>query len=128
MSGAPAKPEKDDSLWLLTAAPLIWSAHFLLSYVTVAIWCEKVAGRDGSLFGARLAIAAYTAVALVGIGVTGWLGYRSHRYRGGDAPHDADTPEDRHRFLGLATLLLSGLSAVATVFEALPAVFIRSCH
>jgi len=43
-------------------------------------------------------------------------------------PHDADTPEDRHRFLGFATLLLSGLSAVAVIYTALVVVVFRSCH
>ena len=31
-------------------------------------------------------------------------------------PHDDDTPEDRHRFLGFAALLLSALSAVAVIY------------
>jgi len=43
-------------------------------------------------------------------------------------PHDDDTPEDRHRFLGFATLLLSALSAVAVLYAGLVAVFIRSCY
>ena len=125
----PRLPEKDESLWGLTLAPVIWSAHFLLSYVTAAIWCEKVAGPDGGLFGARIAIAVYTVLALAGICATGWFGYRRHRYcRDGEAPHDADTPEDRHRFLGFATVLLSALAAVATVFEALPALFFGDCR
>lgn len=121
-------PEKRESLWIVTAAPAIWSAHFLLSYITVAIWCEKVAGRDGSLFGARVAVAAYTVIALIGIAITGYIGFRRHRTLEGEPPHDADTPEDRHRFLGFATLLLSGLSAIAVIFDALPAVLIGSCR
>jgi hypothetical protein len=42
-------------------------------------------------------------------------------------PHDDDTPEDRHRFLGWATFLLSILSAIAVCYSALAAVFLRSC-
>ncbi len=121
-------PEKDESLWMLTVSPVVWSTHFLLSYVTVAIWCEKIAGRDGSLFGARVAVAIYTAVALIVIAITAWSAYQRHRKRGGELPHDADTPEDRHRFLGFATLLLSGLSAVAVIFDTLPAVIFGSCR
>ncbi|HEX7182892.1 MAG TPA: hypothetical protein VF756_13700 [Thermoanaerobaculia bacterium] len=121
-------PEKKESLWLLTASPAIWSAHFLLSYVTAAVWCAKMAGPGGPLGGARTAIAVYTALALAGIGITGWIGFRRHSYGDAETPHDFDTPEDRHRFLGFATLLLSALSAVATIYVALAAVFIGNCR
>ena len=120
--------EKNQSLWLLTAAPSIWALHFLLCYLTAAIWCGMLAGRDGPLSTVRLAIGAYTALALIGIGITGWIGYRRHTYGNATPPHDFDSPEDRHRFLGFATLLLSALSAVATLYVALPAFFIRSCY
>jgi hypothetical protein len=120
--------ESKESLWVLTASPVIWAVHFLLCYITAAVWCAKLVGPDGSLWGVRVAIAIYTALALAGIGVTGWIGYRRHSYGTETVPHDFDTPGDRHRFLGFATLLLSALSAVATVYVALAAVFIGSCH
>lgn len=120
-------PEKNERLWILTVSPLIWSAHFLLSYGTGSIWCTKLAGPDGSLWGARVAIAVYTVLALIGIGINGWIGYRRHNL-GGATPHDFDSPQDRHGFLGFATLLLSGLSAVATLYGALVAVFIETCQ
>jgi hypothetical protein len=120
--------EQNQSLWMLLASPAIWTVHFLLSYSTAAIWCGMVVGRDGSLWSIRLAIAGYTVVALIAIGITGCFGFRRHRLGSETLPHDADTPEDRHRFLGFATLLLSGLSAVATVYVGLAAVFIGSCN
>ena len=120
-------PEKRESLWLLTLSPVVWSAHFLLSYATAAVWCAKLAGPGGSLGGARTAIAVFTALALAVIGITGWIGYRRHSYGDASTPHDFDSPEDRHRFLGFATLLLSALSAVGTVYVALAAVFIGTC-
>lgn len=120
--------EENESLWILTVAPVLWATHFLLCYGTAAIWCAKFVGPDGSLWNARVAIAIYTAVALAGIGVIGWLGFRRHSFGAETVPHDFDTREDRHRFLGFATLLLSGLSAVATLYVALTAVFIGSCH
>lgn len=122
------KPERRESLWMLTISPAIWSAHFLACYLTAAIWCAKFAGRSGSLEEVRVAIGVYTVVALVGIGITGWIGYRRHSHGTATVPHDFDTPEDRHRFMGFATLLLSGLSAVATIFVALVALFVRSCQ
>lgn len=120
--------EKNESLWILTVSPTLWAAHFLLSYLTAAVWCAKVAGRDGSLGTVRVAIAVYTVLALLGIGITGWIGYRRHSFGEGETPHDYDTPEDRHRFLGFATLLLSALSAVATLYVALAAVFLGTCR
>jgi hypothetical protein len=120
--------EKDESLWRLTASPAIWTAHFLLSYLSAAIWCAKVASPDGSLWVVRVAIAIYTVVALVGIGIIGWIGYRRHSLGSEIVPHDFDTRADRHRFLGFATLLLSALSAVATLYVALAAIFIGMCY
>lgn len=120
--------EKNQSLWMLAASPIIWAAHFLLSYITASIWCAKLAGPEKSLWEVRVAIMVYTALALLGIGFIGWVGHRRHSYGHASLPHDADTAEDRHRFLGFATLLLSGLSAVAVIYAALVVVFIRSCH
>jgi hypothetical protein len=118
-------PERRESLWLLTISPAIWSAHFMLSYLTAAIWCAKAAGPYAGLDDVRLAIAIYTAVALIGIGITGWVGWQ--RQVGFDTG-PGDTAEDRHQFLAFATLILSGLSAVATVYVALAPVFIGNCR
>jgi hypothetical protein len=115
-------------LWALTASPALWAVHFLASYGTAAVWCAKVASTGGSLAAARLAIGVYTVVALAGIALVGWRGVRRHRYGRAALPHDDDTPEDRRRFLGYATALLSALSAIATIYSALAAVFIGSCR
>jgi hypothetical protein len=120
--------EEKQSLWRLIASPTIWAIHFILSYITASIWCAKLAGPDKSLWEVRVAIVIYTVLALIGIGIVGWVGHRRHSYGRASLPHDADTPEDRHRFLGFATLLLSSLSAVAVIYAALVVVFIRSCH
>lgn len=121
-------PEQDESLWRLTVSPVIWATHFLLSYISAAVWCAKVVGRAGALGEIRLAIAVYTLLALVGIVMVGWHGFRSHRFGSAVGAHDFDTPESRHRFLGFATLLLSALSAVATLYVATAAVFIGFCY
>ena len=120
--------EEEQSLWILAVSPAIWSVHFLVSYITVAIWCAKVVGRDGMLGASRTAVIVYTIVALAGIGVTLWRGYRKHTFGSATVPHDFDTPEDRHRFLGFATLLLSILSAVGVVYVALTLIFIETCQ
>jgi hypothetical protein len=120
--------ESRQSLLLLIAAPTIWALHFLGCYITVAIWCEKVAGRDGPLGGARVAVAILTVLALLGIWLNARAGWRRHTFGSSTLPHDFDTPEDRHRFLGFATFLLAGLSAIAVIFVAIVALFFSDCR
>jgi hypothetical protein len=120
-------PKPKPSLLLLTASPLMWGAHFMLFYATASIWCAKAIGPAGSLATVRVGIVVYTALALAGIGIVGLIGYRKHSFGGAALPHDDDTPEDRQRFLGFATLLLSALSAVAVIYAAAVALFIERC-
>ena len=126
-SESKAPPERRETLWLLAFGPMIWMLYFLLSYITAAIWCAKAMGRSGSLEGARILIGIYTVLALIGVGIVIWRGSRKHRFGKAALPHDFDSPGDRHRFLGFATVLLGGLSAVATVYTAFAIVFIDSC-
>ena len=119
--------ERNRELLMLAASPAIWAVHFMASYLTAAIWCAK-AGRDVPARVVVTAIAAYTAVALVAIVVVGARGFRRHRLGSASLPHDDDSPEDRHRFLGFATFLLSVLSAVAVCYSATVAIFLRSCQ
>ena len=121
-------PESRASLWLLTAGPATWAVHFLLSYVTAAIWCAKAATEAAPLGAARIALVAYTVVALVAIAALGWRSWRQHRWGEAELPHDAASAGDRHRFLGFATLLLCGLGFVAVLYSAMAIVFVGSCR
>jgi hypothetical protein len=121
-------PEKHESLWLLAVSPTIWAVHFLLCYITAAIWCAKFVRPDGSLGPVRWAIIGYTVVALVTIALNGRNGLRRHRRGSESVPHDYDTPGDRHGFLGYATVLLSVLSGVAVLFAALVVIFFHDCR
>jgi hypothetical protein len=132
------------SLWLLTIGPTIWAVHLLVSYVTAAVWCAKFVSAGGPLNSVQTAILWYTAVALIGIGLVGWEGFRRHRHPStalGAGPstalgasgteattHDLDTRDDRHRFVGFATLLLTGLSAVGVLYAALAAQYFDTCR
>lgn len=127
-------PERRDSLWLLTFAPTIWAVHFIACYVLAAVWCARAVGRDGPLGPVRIAIAALTLVALLGITWTAWRAYRQQAYGEKRSPftvfdeaHDSDTAADRHRFLGFATLLLCGLSFASVVYVGLAVLFIGTC-
>ena len=120
--------EKKQNLWMFTAAPAIWSTYFMITYITAAIGCSIRAEPGGSIRSVTIAIAVYTAVALAAIALVGRYGYRRHRHGSETTTHDFDTPGDRHRFLGFAILLLSGLSAIATIYVGIVAIFMRNCN
>ena len=120
--------ERKESLWRLIVSPTIWAAHLMLSYITGAVWCAKYAAPGGSLTPVRWAIVIYTVLALAGIGINGWDGWQRHRFGNGSLPHDDDTPADRHRFMGYATVLLAAMSAVAVCYAALVVIFVRNCR
>jgi hypothetical protein len=118
-----------ESLWAMIVAPTIWAVHFLACYILAAIFCAKAAAPSADFGTVRWWIAGFTVLALAGIGACAIQAFRlGHFMEGKAAPHDADTIHDRRRFLAYATLLLSGLSFVATLFVALPAVFVASCR
>lgn len=120
--------ERHERLWRIAVSPTIWAGHFLMSYITAAIWCAKYSPRDGSLGPVRWAILAYTVVALISIALNGRSGLQRHRRGTESPPHDFDTAGDRHGFLGYATVLLSVLSAVAVVFAASVIIFFEDCR
>jgi hypothetical protein len=118
--------EPRQNLWALTAGPAVWTAHFLVSYAAAAVWC----GRAGPDTGFGMAMAAFAVVTVLALAVVMWVGRRGWvRYNYGEAvpSHHKDTPEDRHRFLGLATLLLAALSGVAIVYTAMAVAMLRGC-
>jgi hypothetical protein len=122
-------PERHESLWILTVAPLIWALHFLLCYGTAAVYCAKAAGPQTALDPIGTVITLATMLALAAIGITAVVGYRRHD-TGVDEPlpHEEAKAGDRHRFIGFATLLLCGLSALATLYVAMVELFFENCR
>ena len=120
-------PKEVESLWTLFTAPVVWALHFLACYVGAAIFCEKPSLSGGSFENLRIAIALLTILSLGMIVVSAILAWRQWGFGMGDPPHDDPTRRDRLLFQGYATLLLSGLSFIAVIFTALPAVFITDC-
>lgn len=120
-------PREVESLWTLFTAPVVWAMHFLACYVGAAIFCEKphLLGNDFSNL--RAAICAVTVLSLAMIALSAALAWRQWGFGTGDPPHDDPTRRDRLLFQGYATLLLSGLSFIAVIFTALPALFVIEC-
>jgi hypothetical protein len=120
-------PKEVESLWTLFTAPVVWALHFLLCYTVAAIFCEKPGFLGLDFDNLRLAIGLVTAAALAMIVLSALLAWRQWGFGAGDPPHDDPTRRDRLLFQGYATLLLSGLSFVAVVFTAMPALFLTEC-
>lgn len=115
------------NLWTLIVSPIAWAAHFLLSYVVVAVHCAK-RGRLESLHDVRMVIAIGTIAALAVVAVSAYVAWAHWTVEGDAPPYRDSTDEDRQRFLGEAKLLLAGLSFVAIVFTAIPAFLIGDCR
>lgn len=120
-------PKEVETLWTLFTGPVVWALHFLACYVVAAVFCEKPGFLGFDFDNLRIAILTLTAAALTLIGVAALLAWRQWGFGSGDPPHDDPTRRDRLLFQGYATLLLSGLSVVAVVFTALPALFVTEC-
>lgn len=120
-------PREVESLWTLFTGPVIWGLHFLLCYVGVAIFCEKPGFLGLEFAHLRVAIAVLTISALLMIVFSALLAWRQWSFGTDDPPHDDPSRRDRLLFQGYATFLLSGLSFVAVIFTALPALFILEC-
>jgi hypothetical protein len=118
--------EPRQSLWALTVGPAIWAGHFLSSYIAAAVWCGH-AGPHARFGWLNVVFAVFTALALVAVAWVARGGWT--KYNHGDAvpSHHKDTPGDRHRFLGLATLLLAVLSAVSILYTAVAVAMLRGC-
>ncbi|RWP08114.1 hypothetical protein [Mesorhizobium sp.] len=120
-------PKQIETLWTLFTAPVVWAAHFLVCYIGAAIYCAKPELVGLSFSAVRAGIAAATVTALSLIALSAWLAWRQWGFGTDDPPHDDPTRRDRTLFQGFATLLLSGLSFIAVIFTAMPALFLTEC-
>lgn len=114
------------SLWMLVVPPTIWALHFLFSYVYAAVHCAKN-GSAEVIVDIRTGIAVATVVALLLVAASGYIAWAQSRIHGDLPPYQDSTDEDRLRFLAVSTLLLAGLSFVAILFTALPALIFGDC-
>ena len=120
-------PREIESLWTLFTAPVVWALHFLACYVGAAVFCAKQETLGLDFSAVRVGIAGVTLVALALIALSGWLAWRHWGFGADDPPHDDPSGHSRRLFQGFATLLLSGLSFVAVIYVALPALFLSEC-
>jgi hypothetical protein len=118
----------EPDLWTLLIPPIVWGGHFLFCYVAGAVACAKAQTLLPDLAGFRIAVLVATLLALGLIALGGVQAWRHWGLSDGDPPHDRPSDGDRNGFLGLATLLLSALSAVGVAMVAMPALLIGDCR
>jgi hypothetical protein len=120
--------EERDSIWRIAFGPLIWVAHFVLTYGGTSVTCFKLFEHGWAMPFLRGSIAAITLLALIGIGIVAWRSWKRWDYLDDyDYEHYRPVEEDRHEFLGHAAFLLAVLSAVGVAYVALPAIFMDTC-
>lgn len=125
--GEPTTSEHHEPLWVPVAAPVIWVLHFMCCYIAAALWCGRFAGQAQAP-PLRLFIVIATLLASTTISALFWRGLQRHRGGWQTPAYDQDTPEDRTRFIALTTMLLAGLSVLATLFVALGLWLVPSCY
>ncbi len=118
--------ERHERLWIPIVAPAIWAAHFTLCQITVALWCGRL-GTTAPLASLHSILIALTVFAIGGIALSFLHGFRRRSPHLPAGAHDDDTPEDRRHFLAFTTMLLAGLSLLATIFVAAGALLAGGC-
>lgn len=115
-----------DPLWIPLVAPIIWSTHFTVCYIWAAMACGRFASQiAGSL---DFVLILMTAIAIAPISVLLLRGFRRLNYRWPDHSLDEGTPEDRARFMAYMTILLAGLSGLATLFVGVASLSMGGCQ
>ena len=115
-----------DPIWVPVVAPVIWAMHFLGCYAWLVLACGRF--RDPIVQQpTAAAITGVTAIALIAITVLFVHGWRRHGYDLPDQPNDDASPQDRTKFMAFTTMLLAGLSWIATLYVGLAAWSIGGC-
>jgi len=122
-------------LWIqLLAGPVLWSVHFLLSYILVeaacqAGWSFNILGMSGLSF----IVIVLTLLAVIGSGLFALKSYRGWRDRHAERSLRDELRESSSWFEGtvdfmyFSGFLLSVLFTVTILMVGLPAFFLQPC-
>ena len=122
-------------LWVqLLAGPILWSIHFLLSYLVVETFCRagwnfNILGTSGlSFIVIVLTILAVLATALFALrSYRGWRGIHADRRLRDEFRESASWFEGSTDFMFFTGFLLSVLFAATILMVGLPALFLQPC-
>lgn len=133
--GPPAQKLNSLMLWgQLLAGPILWSIHFLLSYLLVEAFCQM--GWNFSLLGMNglfFLVITFTILAVLGAALSSLRSYRSwqtlhagrslqEHFRDGSSWFEG--PVD---FMYFSGFLLSSLFAVTILMVGIPSLFLHPC-
>jgi hypothetical protein len=133
---ANAKPlsRLNRSPWFhLLGGPILWSAHFLVSYAWVEFACRvSLLALDSTLLGLTVlswSVLIFTFLAVLATLYVGWSAYRSWRgLRGQQETNEIDSwGLESRRFMALSGILLSVLFSIVILLTGLPALVLRPC-
>ena len=137
MSEAAPQGQRIDSrrLWVqLLAGPILWSVHFLVSYLIVEAACQS--GWGFTLLG--MSGLSFLVIVLTVLAVLGTVFFAFKSYRGWRSFHGERGLQDQFRdysgwfegpvdFMYFSGLLLSVLFAIVILMVGLPALFLQPC-
>lgn len=125
---------RGENLFSLIVGPMVWAVHFLVVYVIIAIACAKGAFY-AQVYGIGVVPLIVIVVTVIAVGlIVHGIVVAMRRWRGslGERrvmpPHDQSNKDSRRRFMAYAGLLLCGLALIATLWVALPVLFMHSCR
>ncbi|MGH8194688.1 MAG: hypothetical protein ACREQ8_09845 [Woeseiaceae bacterium] len=114
----------------LLASPLaIWSLHFLLAYVSAAVYCARSGDHEAAMSPVRSIVLALTIAALAAVALALRRGYRRFARNASLHRHPAaGVQTDPARFFRIMLLWFSVLSAVAIVCVGSVTLFFGNCR
>lgn len=133
---APSRQEGSSWMfWLqLLAGPILWSIHFIVSYLLVEAFCRM--GWNFNLLGLpglSVIVVVLTVLALLVVAIFGMRSYRSWRNLNRDLTLREQVRETSQwsdgpvEFVYLSGFLLSVLFGVTILAVGIPALFLRPC-
>lgn len=134
MTSFPFFSRLDYSPWFhLLGGPILWSAHFLASYLLVEFTCgAKLRVSGPSVLGLPVlswSVLALTLVAVLAALYVGWAAYRSWRRLEGS--QETDEPGvwrlESRRFLALVGMAFSALFSLTILLGGLPVLVLGPC-
>jgi hypothetical protein len=125
---------KSSHIWFgLIAGPVVWAAHFTLTYALASTACQSGFLVDRTLFGINALTATLILITIVALAIMIYAAFLSHRnwqiLRSHNDPHLIGVPEEnRHRFMAFSGLALNIIFMVSVILSILPSFFFNPCQ
>ena len=135
MATSTSLPHLNHSPWFhLLGGPILWSAHFLVSYAWVEFACRvRLLVLDSTFFGFTVlswSVLLLTLIALLATLYVGWSAYQSWlQIRNLKETNELESwGAESRRFMAWSGILLSALFAFVILLTGLPALVLGPCE